>query len=94
MVREVAVRTDRLFASAKGDREQVKFCIKDAIYNQHVLMPLLQKMSEVPSHPLPYLKPLARENLGAQFLSFCFVEWSSEPFVTNILFRQKKNKKL
>lgn len=64
-IRMVAIRSDRLFESHKGAKAEqpLKICIKDAVHNMYVLIPLLEKMALDPSHPLPYLKPLARETL-------------------------------
>ncbi|CAK9084998.1 unnamed protein product [Durusdinium trenchii] len=54
----VAIRSDRLFESHKGAKAEqpLKICIKDAVHNMYVLIPLLEKMALDPSHPLPYLK--------------------------------------
>lgn len=66
-VRRVAVRSDRLFESPRKavegeEKIPVKLCIKDAIHNQNVLIPILHRMASHPKHPLPYLKPLAHES--------------------------------
>lgn len=67
-VRHVAVQRDRLFEShIQGETEDkvaIKFCIKDAVHNQQVLIPLLRRMSVDKVHPIPHLKPLARESLS------------------------------
>lgn len=63
-VRNVVLETDRLFQSSCHERKAIKFCIKDAVYNQYVLAPVLFRMAMVDSHPLPCLKVLARENLA------------------------------
>lgn len=65
-VRRVAISCDRLFESSvpsdkNGHTTPVKFTIKDSIHNQYVLIPLLERMAEHPGHPLPYIKPLAKE---------------------------------
>lgn len=77
-VRQVAVSTDRLFVSHKGEKEPLKFSIKDSVRNMHVVTPVLQRMAAHPSHPLPYLKQIARENPGP-------LEWHLflEPFNPN-----------
>ena len=74
-VRLVSVRRDRLFESSNckpgvGDDPTcatIKFCIKDAVHNQFVLIPLLRRMASDGKHPLPPLKDLARENLDLYF---------------------------
>ena len=67
-VRHAAINTDRLFESSMNteglERKAVKFCIKDAVYNQYVMAPLLYRMAQEPSHPLPTLSNLARESLA------------------------------
>ena len=63
-VRHVAVRNDRLFEFPKpkdGSELKTKISIKTAVHNQYVLIPLLAKMAEHTGHPLPKVKPLARE---------------------------------
>ena len=68
-VRLVALRADRLFESSKsmvpngGEKGTIKFNIKDAVHNQFVLKPLLERMSQHDHHPVPYVKDLAREKL-------------------------------
>lgn len=65
-VRRVAVKWDRIFEPSKIVDEDnkapiIKFSIKDAVHNQFVLVPILERMAASPEHPLPYLKPLAHE---------------------------------
>lgn len=81
-VRRLAVKADRLFEPSKpsdGDEKPpVKFCIKDAVYNQHVLVPLLERMAEFPHHPLPRVKPLAHEHPSWDLVHnmfCCFMSW-------------------
>lgn len=68
-VRLVALRQDRLFESSKPpvpkgeEKVGIKFNIKDAVHNQFVLKPLLERMSQHDHHPVPYVKDLAREKL-------------------------------
>lgn len=67
-VRLVAVRRDRLFESSKvrsdvDENQPLKFCIKDAVHNQYVLIPMLRRMAMQKNHPLPSLKAIAREIL-------------------------------
>lgn len=63
-VRHVAVQRDRLFHSYQGEGYSIKFVIKDAVHNQHVLIPMLKRMAILNKHPLPKLKNLAKEMLG------------------------------
>lgn len=64
-VRAVVVRKDRLFEPHKDNGEQaIKICIKDAVHNRCVIIPVLKRMAVHEKHPLPYLKPLLREILG------------------------------
>ena len=78
-VRHVAINTDRLFESSMNtpglEKKSVKFCIKDAVHNQHVMAPLLYRMARDPTHPLPTLSNVARESLVYKcydsFLSLC-----------------------
>lgn len=71
-VRHVAVQRDRLFEShIQGESHEkvaIKFCIKDAVHNQQVLIPLLERMSVDKAHPIPHLKPLAQESLSFGFI--------------------------
>lgn len=69
-VRLAMVEKGRLFQPKKVG-EQLKICIKDAVLNKHVLIPLLKKMASTPEHPIPYLKPLAREPLSCLYSKFC-----------------------
>ena len=70
-VRLVSVKRDRLFESSKDKdnttASSIKFCIKDAVHNQFVLIPLLRRMAAHETHPLPPLKALAQETLGLYF---------------------------
>lgn len=68
-VRRVSVKCDRLFETSStvgelDEKPNIKFTIKDAVHNQFVLVPLLERMSKHPHHPIPYLKPLAHEYPG------------------------------
>ena len=93
-VRNVAIKQDRLFESSKrvgdsdvqGEKATLKFCIKDAVHNQFVLMPILQRMAAVEGHPLPYLKPLARESLKLKGSKFCTSYLKDRSFKTSVLF--------
>ena len=67
-VRHISVRRDRLFESHKShpdsdEHSGIKFCIKDAVHNQHVLLPLLRRMAHDEKHPLPSLKSLITQTL-------------------------------
>lgn len=61
--RHMAVEMDRLFQSSKGRDFEVKFCIKDAVHNKQVLIPLLERLGKSPNFKLPSVKHLAREML-------------------------------
>ena len=77
-VRMVALRSDRLFESSKPNGS-IKFSIVDAVHNQYVLKPLLERMAQHDHHPVPYVKELAREK---PFLSseqfFCWGDFVYE----------------
>ena len=64
-VRLSLVEGDRLFTSPKGKGEGIKICIKDCIHNKYALIPVLGRMAQHPSHPVPYVKPLCQENHGS-----------------------------
>lgn len=68
--RHMAIETDRLFQSSKGSGFQVKFCIKDAVHNKQVLIPLLERLGKSPKLKLPSVKQLAREMLILE-LAYC-----------------------
>ena len=73
-VRLCLVEGDRLFASPKGKGHGIKVCIKDCVYNKYALIPVLGRMAQHPSHPVPYVKPLCQENHGSyQAMQFVFV---------------------
>lgn len=68
-VRQVAIRADRLFEASRppaadGVPAGIKFGIRDAVHNQFVLRPLLQRMAQNPHHPVPYVKELGAESLA------------------------------
>ena len=71
-VRRVLIECDRTFRSHKQASDPVKFCIKDAVFNKPVLLPLLHCVAQHPSHVLPGVKPLAREILGANISGSSF----------------------
>ena len=84
-VRLAAVRNDRLFESPRkvgdspgGGQPSVKACIKDAVHNQYVLLPLLQRMALVEGHQLPFLKDIARESLRSMKLPISFLTFICE----------------
>ena len=67
-VRLVAVRRDRLFESSKvrsdlEENQPLKLCIKDAVHNKYVLIPMLRRMAMMKNHILPSVKAIAREIL-------------------------------
>ena len=67
-VRLVAVRRDRLFESSKvrsdlEENQPLKLCIKDAVHNKYVLIPMLRRMAMMKNHTLPSVKAIAREIL-------------------------------
>ena len=77
-VRKVAIKWDRIFEPSRIVDEDdktpiIKFSIKDAVHNQYVLIPILERMAALPEHPLPYLKPLAHEFLALQKLDRLFL---------------------
>ena len=74
-VRHVSVRRDRLFESHQphpdsDEKVSIKFCIKDVVHNQYVLIPLLRRMAHDEKHPLPSLKSLITQTLDI-FWSVC-----------------------
>lgn len=65
-VRLVTVKRDRMFEPTNSDKDplpDIKINIRDCVHNQYVLKPLLHRMAKYSHHPLPYIKPLAREIL-------------------------------
>ena len=67
-VRHAVVKNDRMFEShlVESGKEvpAVKSTIKDAVHDQFVLIPLLQRMAQHANHPVPYVNDLARESLA------------------------------
>ena len=65
-IRHTAIKLDRIFEPSRKD-EPVKFCIRDCVHNQLVIIPLLERMARDPSHPIPYIKALCREHLSCNY---------------------------
>ena len=88
-VRLAAVRNDRLFESSgkvgdspSGGKPAVKACIKDAVHNQYVLLPLLERVALVENHQLPCLKDIARESLRLK----CYILFENHLWIRFCIF--------
>lgn len=81
-VRLVAVEADRLLVSPDGKGESIKICIKHAVHNKFALIPVLERMAKHPSHPIPYIKPLAKESPSLIYMDLSFFYFTFPFFIS------------